>query len=144
MTDTVKTILLVDDEEKFLNSIAQRLKILGFDPLKASSGREALALAKSNHIDLAIVDLKMPGMDGLVTITKLKEIYPDLNSILLTGYGSEKVKQATEAINSAYFEKDHLQDFWDFIKKSNKSGNTIVITPPYYTAAGEADMGVGR
>ncbi len=125
MADTIQKILLVDDEETFLNSIAQRLKILGFDPLKASGGREALSLAKSNHIDLAIVDLKMPGMDGLVTIAKLKEIYPDLRSILLTGYGGEKVKQATEAINSAYFEKDHLQDFWDFIKKSNKSGETI-------------------
>jgi two-component system response regulator AtoC len=134
MSDTIKKILVVDDEEKFLNSIAGRLKILGFDPLTASSGLEALALAKRRPIDLAIVDLKMPGIDGLVTITKLKEIYPDLKSILLTGYGDEKIKQATADIHSAYFEKDQMQDFWDFIKKSNKNGNTIVITPPAYDA----------
>lgn len=134
MSDTIKKILVVDDEKKFLNSIAERLKILGFDPLKATSGLEALELAKSTPFDLAIVDLKMPGIDGLVTIAKLKEIQPNLKSILLTGHGSDKVKEATDAINSAYFEKDHMRDFWDFIKKSSMDGNTIVITPPSHRA----------
>ena len=141
MANTNLKILLVDDEEKFLNSIAERLRLLGFDPLKASSGRQALALAKNTRIDLAIVDLKMPDMDGIVTITKLKEIYPDLRSVLLTGHGSEKVKQATEALNTAYFEKDQMEAFWNFIKRSNKSGNTIVIRPPSApSAAGSADL----
>jgi two-component system response regulator AtoC len=102
MTSPLPKILLVDDEPKFLNSIAKRLKLLGFDPLKASGGPQALDLAQKNLIDLAIVDYKMPGMDGLVTITKLKEIYPDVKTVLLTGHGSEKVKQATEALNTAY------------------------------------------
>ncbi len=139
MSDIIKNILLVDDEEKFLNSIAKRFKAMGFDPLKASSGQEALVLAKNNSIDLAIVDLKMPGMDGLVTLTKLKEIYPDLRSVLLTGYGNEKVRQATEAISSTFFEKDHMHAFWDFINKSNKRGNTIVIRPSSGTAEGDMD-----
>jgi DNA-binding NtrC family response regulator len=116
MAKTPPKILLVDDEERFLNSIAERLKLLGFDPLKASSGRKALALAQDNRIDLAIVDLKMPDMDGLVTITKLKEISPDLRSVLLTGYGGEKVKEATKALDAAYFEKDRLEDFWEFVE----------------------------
>ncbi len=129
MTNPTLKILLVDDEEKFLNSIAKRMKLQGFEPLTASNGRRALALAKNNRIDLAIVDLKMPDMDGLVTITKLKEIYPDLRSVLLTGHGSRKVKQATEALQADYFEKDQMQAFWNFIKQSNRSGNTIVIRP---------------
>ena len=139
MTNTVQKILLVDDEEKFLNSIAERLKLLGFDPLKASSGRQALELAKNNHIDMAIVDLKMPGMDGLVTITKLKEIYSDLRSVLLTGHGSEKIKQATEALHADYFEKDRMEAFWSFIKTSNKSGNTIIIRPPAESITSDID-----
>lgn len=134
MPDSIKKILVVDDEEKFLYSIVERLKILGFDPFKASNGSEALALAKKNAIDLAIVDLKMPGIDGLATISKLKEIHPGLKSVLLTGYGSEKVKQATDAIHSAYFEKDRMEDFWDFIKQSSQRGNTIVIRPPEFPA----------
>ncbi len=130
MVKTLPKILLVDDEPKFLNSIAQRLKLMGFDPLKASGGPQALTLAQNNRIDLAIVDLKMPEMDGLVTITKLKEILPDLKSVLLTGHGGEKVKQATEALNAAYVQKDRMEDFWDIIKKSSESGNIIVIKPP--------------
>ena len=141
MANSPLKILLVDDEEKFLNSIAERLRLLGFDPLKASSGRQALELVKNTRIDLAIVDLKMPDMDGIVTITKLKEIYPDLRSILLTGHGSDKVKQATEALKADYFEKDQMEAFWNFIKLSNKSGNTIVIRPSSATlAAGSADQ----
>ena len=135
MTDKVKKILLVDDEERFLNSIAERLTLLGFDPLRASCGLEALEFAKNNRIDLAIVDLKMPDMDGLVTIAKLKEISPDLRTVLLTGYGSEKVKQATEALNTVYFAKDQMEDFWDFVKRSNKNGSTIVIRPPSSSAS---------
>jgi two-component system response regulator AtoC len=139
MTTTTLKILLVDDEEKFLNSIARRMRLLGFDPLKATSGSHALEIAKNTRIDLAIVDLKMPDMDGLVTITKLKEIYPELRSVLLTGYGSEKVKQATEALKADYFEKDQMEAFWDFVKRSNRSGNTIVLRPPPSTPAPGSD-----
>jgi two-component system response regulator AtoC len=129
MSQKYTKILLVDDEQKFLNSIAKRLKLLGFDPLKASSGPQALALAQKGPIDLAIVDYQMPGMDGLVTITKLREIYPTLRTVLLTGHGSEKVRQATEALNAVYVEKDRMQDFWELIKKSGQSGSIIVINP---------------
>jgi two-component system response regulator AtoC len=129
MSHKLAKILLVDDEQKFLNSIVERLKLLGFDPLTASSGPQALALAQKGPIDLAIVDYQMPGMDGLVTITKLKEIDPALKTVLLTGHGSEKVKQATEALNAAYVEKDRMQDFWEIIKKSSQRGNIILINP---------------
>jgi DNA-binding NtrC family response regulator len=139
MTNTTLKILVVDDEKKFLNSIAERLRLLGFDPLKASNGRQALELAKNTRIDWAIVDLKMPDMDGLVTIAKLKEIYPKLRSVLLTGHGSEKVKQATEALNADYFEKDQMEAFWSFVKRSNRSGKTIVIRPPSATPAAGSD-----
>ena len=137
MADTTPKILLVDDEEKFLNSIAKRMKLLGFDPVKASNGGEAIALAKSCRIDLAIVDLKMPDMDGLVIITKLKEIQPGLRSVLLTGYGNEKIRQATEALDAAYFAKDEMEGFWNFIKRLNMEGNLIVIRPP--TLSGSFD-----
>jgi len=146
MADTTPKILLVDDEEKFLNSMAKRLKLLGFDPVKASTGGEAIALAKNRRIDLAIVDLKMPDMDGLVTITKLKEIRPGLRSVLLTGYGNEKIRQATEALDAAYFAKDEMQGFWNFIKKLNADGNVIVIRPPAFSGSFDtgADSREGR
>ena len=130
MSPKLPKILLVDDEQKFLNSIAKRLKLQGFDPLKASSGPQALELAQKSPLDLAIVDYQMPGMDGLVTITKLREIQPALRTVLLTGHGNEKVKQATEALNAVYVEKDRMQDLWEIINKSSQSGSIIVINPP--------------
>ncbi|MDT8380375.1 MAG: sigma-54 dependent transcriptional regulator [Desulfotignum sp.] len=127
MTDIKKHILLVDDEERLLNSMAQRIALLGHDPVKATSGGKALELAKATRFDLAIVDLKMPDMDGLVTITKLKELDPDLRTVLLTGYGSDKTRQATEALGAIYFEKDAMGGLWDVIRQSGGEGNVFVI-----------------
>lgn len=137
MTDQTKQVLLVDDEEKLLKSIAQRMKVLGFTPHTASNGPAAIEIAKKYRIDLAIVDLKMPDMDGLVVITKLKEIAPRLKTVLLTGHGSEKVRQATESLNTLYFEKDEMGDFWRFIKKLNADGQVVVIHPASATAPGK-------
>lgn len=146
MNGVKKHILLVDDEERLLNSMAQRISLLGFAPIKASSGIQALEIAKTTRIDLAIVDLKMPDMDGLVTITKLKEMLPDLKTVLLTGYGSEKTRQTTEALGAMYFEKDAMAGLWDVIKKSGKDGNVFVINPsssgagiPLETESAETD-----
>ncbi len=130
MTDIKKHILLVDDEERLLNSMAQRIALLGHDPVKATSGLKALELARTTRFDLAIVDLKMPDMDGLVTITKLKELDPDLRTVLLTGYGSDKTRQATEALGAIYFEKDAMAGLWDVIRQSGGEGNVFVIHSP--------------
>ena len=110
-------ILLVDDEKEFLESLSERFELRGFEVYKAQSGPEALQVAEKKNLHAAVVDLKMPDMDGLVTITKLKEIHPKIKTILLTGFGSEKVKQATEALDSDYFEKGQMGTFWDFIKR---------------------------
>jgi DNA-binding NtrC family response regulator len=130
MNANKKHILLVDDEERLLNSMAQRISLLGYVPVKASSGISALEIARKTRIDLAIVDLKMPDMDGLVTITKLREMVPDLKTVLLTGYGSEKARQATEALGALYFEKDAMAGLWDVIRQAGGEGNVFVINPP--------------
>jgi DNA-binding NtrC family response regulator len=135
MTEKAKRVLLVDDEEKLLHSIAQRMKVIGFEPFTATNGMAAIDIALKNFIDLAIVDLQMPDMNGLVTITKLKEIHPDLKTVLLTGHGNEKVKQATESLNTLYFEKEEMGDFWRFIRKLNTDGNVVVIRPAPATPA---------
>ena len=120
-------ILLVDDEKKFLESISERIRLKGFEPLLATSGTEALDLARKHKIYAAVVDLKMPDMDGIVTITKLKEIHPEVKTVLLTGFGDEKVREAAEALDSEYFEKDRMGGFWDFIKIISKKEFTILL-----------------
>lgn len=117
MTAKKLNILLVDDEKKFLDSISERIRLKGFEPLLATSGKEALEIARKHKIHAAVVDLKMPDMDGMVTITKLKEIHPAIKTVLLTGFGDEKVKEAAQALDTAYFEKDQMGSFWRFMKK---------------------------
>lgn len=108
-------ILLVDDNEKFLRSIAERTKLKGFNVFKASNGKQALDIAQKHHIHVAVVDQKMPDIEGLAVIAKLKELAPDINTILLTGHGDEKLKEASEALNATYFDKQEMSKFWSFL-----------------------------
>ena len=120
MAENILKILLVDDEQKFLDTVSDRIRLKGFEPLLSTSGREALEIAREYDIYAAVVDLKMADMDGLVTITKLKEIDPEIRTVLLTGFGDDKVKEAAEALDSHYFEKDQMGGFWNFMQKMQK------------------------
>ena len=108
-------ILLVDDNKKFLESVAERARMRGFNVFTALNGQQALEIAQKQHIHVAVVDQRMPDIEGLVVITKLKGIIPDIKTILLTGHGDEKIKEATKALNSSYFEKEDMSGFWAFL-----------------------------
>ena len=81
-------VLLIDDEETLLEYMSKRLLRKGFTVKATFSGEEAVKAAEQEHFDVAIVDLKMPGMDGVETQGRLHEIQPFLQCIVLTGYGS--------------------------------------------------------
>jgi len=85
---TAIRILLVDDEETLIEYLSKRLLKQGYTVKAAFSGEDAVAVANKEHFDVAVVDLKMPGMDGVETQKKLKEIQPFLQCIVLTGHGS--------------------------------------------------------
>lgn len=81
-------VLLVDDEEALLEFLSKRLLKQGFTIKATFSGEEAIEVAKEQAFDVAVVDLKMPGIDGVETQKRLKEIQPFLQCIVLTGHGS--------------------------------------------------------
>lgn len=81
-------VLLIDDEETLLEYLSKRLLKKGFTVKVAVSGEEALGAAKEEQFDVAVVDLKMPGIDGVETQKRLREIQPFLQCIVLTGHGS--------------------------------------------------------
>lgn len=122
-------VLLVDDEPDFLSSMAERIKMRGMEPILAENGKDALEKASGLHLDLAIVDLRMPDVDGMTVMGRLKEMKPGLQTVLLTGYGEEKVRQACEAMESRYFEKDDMDSFWKFIQRFSSNSNVVVIAP---------------
>jgi DNA-binding NtrC family response regulator len=81
-------ILLVDDEDRFRTNLAKMLRLQGLEVGAAASGREALELLQLAPYDVALVDLRMPGMDGLETLAQMKKTAPGLEVIVLTGHAS--------------------------------------------------------
>jgi two-component system NtrC family response regulator len=89
-------ILICDDEESQRGLLAGYLKNKGYNVTAAASGKEAVALNTTTGFDLAIMDLKMPEMDGIETMEKMKEIDPQTYFIILTGFGT--VESAVKAM----------------------------------------------
>lgn len=81
-------LLIVDDEVAFLHALAERLEIRDFDVRTVTGGAEALALCRTEKFDLALIDLKMPGMDGRELLDRIKSEHRHLEVIILTGHGS--------------------------------------------------------
>ncbi|MBN2226141.1 MAG: response regulator [candidate division Zixibacteria bacterium] len=113
-------LLIVDDEVKFLNSIAQRLEMRGFDVTKASNGQEAVAAAQSGKFDLALLDLKMPGMDGTEVLAVLKKEHKYLEVIILTGHGSmDSAVECTKLGAFSYLPKPYeLEKLLDTLRQA--------------------------
>ena len=89
-------VLLVDDEEQFLDTLTQRLEIRGLKVEAVTGGEEALDMVEDKKIDAVILDLAMPGIDGIETLRLLKAKQPDLQIIMLTGKAT--VKSGIEAM----------------------------------------------
>ncbi len=92
------TIMLVDDEERFLTTTKKLLLRKGIDLLTALSGIEALEKLSSQIIHVVILDVKMPGMDGMATLREIKRRFPLVEVIMLTGHAT--VESAVEGLKS--------------------------------------------
>lgn len=104
-------LLVVDDEVAFLNSITKRLEMRDFYVVKATNGEEALKAATVEKFDLALVDLKMPGMSGQSLLELLKRDHKFLEVIILTGHGSmESAVQCTKLGAYSYLPKPYELD----------------------------------
>jgi DNA-binding response OmpR family regulator len=82
-------VLLVDDEVKFVMRLAERLNIRGIEADWVSGGKEALEKVETESFDVAVLDVKMPGMSGIELKRQLAEKQPEMKFILVTGHGSE-------------------------------------------------------
>jgi len=88
MTDThnIHQVLVIDDEAVVRNGICRALSQKGMETKAAASGREALDYLKSQPIDLVLLDIRMPDMDGMAVLKQIRGAYPDTDVIMITGY----------------------------------------------------------
>ena len=108
-------VLIVDDEEKIIESLEGILSDDGFEVLHAFNGYEALKKIETESPDIVLLDIWMPGMDGIETLKEIKKVYPTLPVIIITGHGS--IESAVDATKSGAF---------DFLEKPLSIDRVIV------------------
>jgi len=119
MPDGVK-VLVVDDEEEFVDALSQRLEVRGFTVLTAFNGDDALKTVREKPVDVVILDVLMPGKDGIQTLTEIKQLKPLVEVIMLTGHAT--VQTGIEGMKQGAF--DYLlkpTDTEDLVAKINKA-----------------------
>ncbi|ACU90123.1 response regulator receiver protein [Desulfomicrobium baculatum DSM 4028] len=84
-------MLVVDDEQDFVETLVKRMERRGFKVTGVGSGQEALLLLGKEHFDVIILDVMMPGMDGIETLREIKLAWPKIQVILLSGHGGEEM-----------------------------------------------------
>jgi len=89
-------VLVVDDEEELVSALTERLELRGFDARGATSGTEALETLATAMWDVVVVDIRMPGIDGLDLARRIRGEHPDTAVVLLTGRSS--VRDAEEGL----------------------------------------------
>ena len=94
-------LLMVDDEVKFLETITERLKLKFFDITAASNGKDAIAAAQKGQFDVAVIDLQMPGIDGVQLLDILKKTHKYLEVLILSGHAT--IESAVECTKLGAF-----------------------------------------
>ena len=93
-------LLLVDDENEFVETLADRLRMRELHASIAHNGEEALSAVEREEFDVIVLDLKMPGIHGIEVLRRVKEAYPNVEVIVLTGHGSKKDEEAARRLGA--------------------------------------------
>ena len=94
-------LLIVDDEQALCKVLADRLNVLyGISPDACHSGADALKFIEERDYDVVVLDIEMPGMDGMETLKRIKEIKPKTQVVMFTGHGSEDRRILSETLGA--------------------------------------------
>ncbi len=119
-------VLVVDDDQEFVSAVKELLTRNGYEVITAYSAKEALEeVQEALHINLALLDLVMPLMDGFTLLEKIKALMPDLNVIMVTGQGTvqaavDAIKRGASDFITKPFDKDILLNKLDVIRKAQQ------------------------
>ncbi len=98
MPDCLPNLLILDDEESIRQSIAAYFEDEGFTVFQAASGEEALDIVKGNNINAAVIDIRLPGMDGNAFMVKAGTLYPKIKFIIHTGSADYRLPDTLKKI----------------------------------------------
>lgn len=136
MNPTSKRVLVVDDEDVVCQSYERVLSNAGFEVAKAHSGAEALEQVSRSDFDVVLADLKMPGMDGLEMVSRVREIYPQMPVVVITGFPSaDTLNEAARLGVNDYLTKPVAPDVL-------MHATTQALTAPPRSASAPFDAGL--
>ena len=124
-------VLLVDDEDSFTASMEKVLSRRSFEVKVAANGLAALPLIAKNRFDVVVLDIKMPGMDGIQALAEIKRLAPDVTVILLTGHYSlceDDDAWKTQAY-ACLFKPCPIRDLVDMIVAAASNSDTRPVEP---------------
>ena len=134
-------LLLVDDEEEFVKSLAERLQIRDLNSNLAFDGEQALQLVTDEVPDVMVLDLRMPGIDGLEVLKNVKKNYPEVQVIILTGHGTDRDEEEARKLGAFdYLQKPvNLDVLMDKVKAAYKRKLESSMAAVAFAEAGEFD-----
>jgi CheY-like chemotaxis protein len=104
--DVPSKVLLVDDEREFVHTLSERLQTRSMEPAIAYDGEQALEMIANDEPEVMVLDLKMPGIDGIEVLRRVKQSHPATEVIILTGHGSEAEQRLAAELGAfAYLRK---------------------------------------
>ena len=132
-------VLMVDDEEDFVNTLSERMKMRDLDSDVALDGEQALQRVEDDIPDVMVLDLKMPGIDGLEVLRRVKKAYPQIPVIILTGHGSEKDEAEARRLGAfEYLQKPvDIEKLVRVMRKAYKSRVEDTMAAAAFAEAGE-------
>lgn len=138
MADKFK-VLLVDDEEEFVKALAERLKMRDLQSDLVYDGEQALDFVEKKEPDVMVLDLRMPGIDGIEVLKQVKKAYPGIQVIILTGHGTEKDEERARSLGAFdYLEKPvNIETLVDRMKKAYRRRLEDTAVAATYAEAGD-------
>jgi DNA-binding response OmpR family regulator len=132
-------ILLVDDEQEFVETLSERIRMREHDSDVALNGEQALKKMDDDLPDVVVLDLKMPGMDGMEVLRRIRKAYPKVQVIMLTGHGSEKDEEEARKLGAfEYLQKPvEIDTLMKKVKKAYKSKFESSMMAATFAEAGE-------
>jgi DNA-binding NtrC family response regulator len=136
-------VLLVDDEKEFVESLSERLQLRNLDAEVAYDGEQALAALAQGEPDVMVLDLRMPGIDGMEVLRRVRKTHPHMRIVILTGHGTDKdEKEAKELGAFEYMQKpvdidqldSTLRRAWNSLKKMKERMDTAWMAAAFSEA----------
>ena len=122
-------VLLVDDEREFVQTLSERLEMRDVGSAVAYDGESALRMVEDDEPEVIILDLRMPGIDGIEVLRRVKQSHPSIEVIILTGHGSEEDRKTCMELGAfAYLQKPvDIEALSETLRQANekaRSGRT--------------------